>query len=144
MRLSNKEILLLIGGGISAVAATWHLLMIFGGPSWYAFARAPEYIVESAKEGTLVAPIGAIAIATLMFVCTLYSFSGAGLIRKVPLLKSALLTISLLCLIRGVYISPLFFKMHILGVWHSVASSVWFFVGVCFLAGFLKQLSSSE
>lgn len=144
MKLTSQEILLIIGGSISAIAAIWHLLMIFGGPSWYAFARAPEYIVESAREGTLIAPMGAIAIAILMFICTLYSFSGAGLIRKIPLLKSALVIISLLCLARGVYISPLFFKLHILGIWQIVASSVWFFVGVCFLAGALQQFSSDR
>lgn len=136
--------LLLVGGGISALAATWNLLMILGGASWYAFARAPEYIVQSAREGALTAPVGAIAIATLMFICTLYAFFGAGVIRKIPMLKSALVTISLLCLIRGAYVSPLFFKLHQLGVWHVVASSVWFFVGMCFLAGALQQLSSNR
>lgn len=122
--------------------------MILGGASWYAFARAPEYIVLSAREGTLTATVGAIAIAiaiaTLMFICSFYAFSGAGLIRKIPMLKSALVTISLLCLIRGAYVAPLFFELHQLGVWHVVASSLWFFVGTCFLAGVLQQLSSSR
>ncbi len=140
MKLNTQDILLVTGGSISAVSAIWHLLMILGGPSWYAFARAPEYVVESAKEGTFVAPVGAIAIALLMFICTAYSLSGAGLIRKIPLLKSALVIISLLCLARGLYISPIFFRLQIMGTWHIVASSVWFFVGLCYLAGAIKQL----
>jgi len=142
MKFNLKEKLLIAGGVIAAIASIWHLLMIIGGPSWYAFARAPDYIVTSARDGTLIAPVSAIAIAVLMFTCTIYSFSGAGLIRKIPLLKSALVTISLICLARGFIISPAFYPVELLGVWHLVASSVWFFVGLCFLFGVINNSES--
>lgn len=142
--ISVKSTFLIMGGLISASAAIWHLLMIAGGPAWYAFARAPFYIVKSAENGTLVAPIGAVAIAALMFICSIYAFSGAGIIRKIPLLKSALVTISLICLIRGIFISPLFYSIKVLGTWHLIASSTWFFVGICFLLGATQQFSDKE
>src|SRR3954470_12024163 len=132
---------LIIAGAIAGLAAIWHLLMIFGGPSWYAFARAPQYIVESANAGTFTAPVSAIATAILMLTCTLYSFSAAGLIRKIPLLKFALIIIALVCITRGLVISPLFYPIKLLGTWHLVASSVWFFVGLCFLLGVMKQFN---
>ena len=113
--------------------------MIIGGPSWYAFARAPQYIVESAEQGTFIAPVGAVAIATLMFICTAYSFSGVGIFGKIPLLKLALPIISLICLVRGLYISPIFYSLSVLGTWHLIASAVWFFVGICFLMGTINQ-----
>jgi len=139
LKFTIQKKLLVVGGVIAGLAALWHLFMIIGGPGWYAFARAPQYIVDSAKEGTFIAPVQAIAIAILMFICAAYSFSGAGLIGKIPLLKSALVTISLICIARGLYISPLFFPLKILGTWHLVASTIWFFVGVCFLVGALEQ-----
>lgn len=142
-RVSIQSKLLITGGLIAAATAVWHLLCIFGGPSWYAFARAPKVVVESAKHGTLLAPIGAIVIAGLMFTCTAYSFSGAGLIRKIPFLKSALVTISLICLIRAVLAVPYLFLPK-LDRWQLVASSGWFLVGVCFLVGALEQIFSEK
>ena len=139
MKFSVSEKFLIIGGLIAGFAALWHLLMIIGGPNWYAFSRAPLYIVESAKEGTFIAPVGAVAIAVLMFICTAYAFSGAGVFGKIPLLKLALPTISLICLVRGLYISPIFFQLKALGAWHLIASAIWFFVGICFLFGTFNQ-----
>lgn len=135
---------LIAGGIISGLAASWHLLMIIGGPNWYAFARAPQYIVDSAKDGTFIAPVGAIAIAILMFTCTAYSFSGAGLLGKIPLLKTALTIIAFICLVRGLYISPLFYSVKMLGIWHLIASAVWFFVGICFLIGAADQFRTDK
>lgn len=144
MKYSVQEKLLIVGGVVAGLAAIWHLLMIIGGPNWYAFARAPQYVVESAKEGTFIAPVGAVTIAILMFACAAYSFSGAGLIAKIPLLKSALATIAFICLVRGLYISPLFYAVKTLGTWHLIASSVWFFVGVCFSFGVINLFSAKK
>lgn len=140
LKFSINEKLLIMSGLIAGFAAFWHLLIIAGGPSWYAFAKAPLYIVRSAEEGTYVAPISAIAISILMLTCTAYSFSGAGVVGKIPLLKLALPIISLICLVRGLYISPIFFSLKTLAAWHLIASSVWFFVGICFMFGTLSQL----
>lgn len=140
MKLTIQDKFLVAGGVIAGATAIWHLLMIVGGPEWYAFARAPLYIVDSAAEGTLIAPVGAVAIATLMFICAAYSFSGAGLLKKIPLLTPALITIALICLVRSLILSPLFYSIEYLGLWHLVTSAVWFFVGVCFSLGAIKQL----
>ncbi|HWV14872.1 MAG TPA: hypothetical protein VN030_05515 [Cellvibrio sp.] len=142
MKITLHEKFLIVGGVIAGLAAIWHLLMIIGGPNWYAFARAPQYIVESAQQRTLIAPVAAVAVASLMFACMVYSFSGAGLIGKIPLSRPALPVISLICLARGLYISPIFFELKNLGVWHLIASSVWFFVGICFLMGTINQFRS--
>ena len=143
MELNILEKFLVSAGVIAGLTATWHLLMIIGGVGWYGFARAPQYIIESANAKTLLAPMAAIGIAILMFTCATYAFSGAGVIRKIPLLKSALIVISLICLARGVIISPLFYPVRLLGTWHLVASSVWFFVGICFLLGAVNAFAKN-
>ena len=142
LKISIKSKFLLAGGIIAAATAVWHLLCIRGGPSWYAFARAPEVVVNSAKQGTLLAPANTVVIASLMFTCTAYAFSGAGLIKKIPLLKSALVTIAFICLVRALVTVPYLISSH-LDVWELVASSGWFFVGVCFLMGALEQFSAN-
>ena len=130
---------LISAGVIAAASAVWHLLCILGGPSWFAFARAPQQIIESAQQGTLLAPIGTVIVAGLMFACTIFAFSAVGLIRKVPLLKSALITISLLCTLRGLIAIPFLVTTTGLDVWEVIASSVWFYVGICFIVGSIEQ-----
>ena len=142
LKISIKSKFLITSGIIAAATAVWHLLCIVGGPSWYAFARAPGIVINSAKQGTLLAPVSTVVIAGLMFTCTAYAFSGAGLIKKIPLLKSALVTIAFICLVRALSTVPYLISSP-LDIWELVATSGWFFVGVCFLMGALEQFSAN-
>jgi hypothetical protein len=144
LSFSVKSKLLISAGIIASASAIWHLLCIFGGPSWFAFARAPKAIIDSSVQGTLLAPIGTIVVASLMFACTVFAFSAAGLIRKVPLLKSALITIATLCILRGLIVIPVFVTSSGLDYWQIVASTVWFYVGICFIAGSIEQYKLSK
>jgi len=139
LNFSFKSKLLISAGVIASASAVWHLLCIFGGPSWFAFARAPQQIIDSSVQGTLLAPIGTIIVASLMFACTVFAFSAAGLIRKVPLLKSALITIAVLCTLRGLIAIPTFVTSSGVDTWQIVASTVWFYVGICFITGSIEQ-----
>jgi len=139
LSINLKSQFLLSGGIIAGLAAVWHLLCIIGGPAWFIFARAPSVIIVSAQQGTLLAPIGTIIVAVLMFTCTIYAFSGAGVIRKIPLLKSALVTITILCLLRAVVVIPSLLYSSFADTWQVIASSVWLFVGICFLLGSVSQ-----
>lgn len=139
LSFSVQSKLLISAGVIASASAIWHLLCIFGGPSWFAFARAPQQVIESAQQGTMFAPISTVIVASLMVACTIFAFSAAGLIRKVPLLKSALITIATLCILRGLIAIPTFATPTGLDIWQIVASAVWFYVGICFLAGSIEQ-----
>ena len=139
LNYSVKSKLLISAGVIASASAIWHLLCILGGPSWFAFARAPQQVIDSSQQGTLLAPIGTVIVASLMFACTVFSFSAVGLIRKVPLLKSALITIAVLCTLRGLIAIPTFVTPTGLDIWQIVASTVWLYVGICFVAGSIEQ-----
>ncbi|MFA0016624.1 hypothetical protein AB4391_25370 [Vibrio lentus] len=139
MNFSVKSKLLISSGAIASASAIWHLLCIWGGPSWFAFARAPQPIIDSAVQGTLLAPLSTVFVAGLMFACTLFSFSAVGLIRKMPLLKPALITISFLCTVRGLIAIPILITPTGLDTWELIASSVWLYVGLCFIAGTVEQ-----
>lgn len=135
MNFSIQAKLLLSAGVIACLAAVWHLLCIWGGPSWFAFARAPQQIIQSAQHGTLLAPIGTIIVAGLMFSCSVFAFSAIGLIRQIPLTKPALITIAFLCILRGLIAIPTFYSHVGFDIWQIIASTVWFYVGICFLFG---------
>jgi len=141
---SIKSKLLISGGIIAFASAIWHILCIFGGPSWFAFARAPQFIIDSSQQGTLLAPIGTLIVASLMFACTIFACSAVGLIRKTPLIKTALITIAILCTVRGLIAIPTFVTSTGLDLWQVIASTVWFYVGVCFIAGSVEQFSVSS
>jgi len=130
---------LISAGGIASASAVWHLLCIIGGPTWFTFARAPQQVIDSAQQGTLLAPIGTVFVATLMFACTVFAFSAAGLIARVPLLKPALITIATLCTLRALIAIPSLSHSSGLDIWQIVASTVWLYVGLCFIAGSVQQ-----
>jgi len=126
----------MVGAGIALFGALIHWIAPWIGPDWYAFLHAPASIVTSARTGTWLAPSGAVAIGALMFLCALYALSGAGIIRKIPLLRTALVIITTICVLRGLALIP--FLMLVpskLSGFDIVGSLVWLLAGVSFLLG---------
>jgi len=98
----------LIATGIAAVAgAVLHLAIPFGGPDWYAFFGAPHGIVELARRGHPRPPITCVAIAGLLSVIAAYAFSGAGWIRRLPMLRVVLGAAGIALIARGLLFVPL-------------------------------------
>lgn len=97
---------LITGGALSALAAALHLAVIVGGPDWYRFFGAGEAMARAAARGSLVPPLVTLGIAALLAVWAAYGFAGGGLVRRPPLLRSALVAISAIYLARGLLIVP--------------------------------------
>lgn len=109
MTTLNKS--LLFGGILSLIAALLHIAIIFGGPDWYRFFGAGEEMAVMAENGSWYPAFITSGIALILFIWALYAFSGAGLIRRLPFLKTALVIISALYLIRGLVFIPIYFLM---------------------------------
>jgi putative oxidoreductase len=92
---------LLLGGVMSTLAAWLHIAIIMGGPDWYRFFGAGRDMVELAERGSWIPALVTLVMMLILQTWGLYAFSGAGLIRRLPLLKTALVTISTIYLIRG-------------------------------------------
>lgn len=101
--------LLKVAGWLVFVAALLHLGIIAGGADWYRFFGAGEAMALMSEQGLWYPAIVTACIATILFVWSLYAFSGAGLIRCLPLLKTALLVIGAIFLMRGLLAVPLLF-----------------------------------
>jgi hypothetical protein len=104
---SPYNIFLLIGGGLSAIAAVLHIGIILGGPSWYRFFGAGESMAAAAQAGRSYPAIVTFCIALVLAAWSAYAFSGAGLLARLPFLKLALALITIVYLLRGLAIVPL-------------------------------------
>jgi hypothetical protein len=97
---------LVSAGCLSAVAALLHLAIVWGGPDWYRFFGAGEGMARAAAQGHWRPALYGGAIAALLALWSAYAFSGAGLIRRLPLLRLGLLVIAAIYLLRAAL--PLF------------------------------------
>lgn len=100
--------ILVAGGALSAAASLLHLAVIVGGPSWYRFFGAGEAMARMAERGSPVPAIATVGIAAVLAVWAAYAFAGAGLIPRLPLMRTALVAISAVYLLRGLVLIPAF------------------------------------
>lgn len=98
---------LILGGWLSAAAALLHLGCIIGGPDWYRFFGAGERMAGLAARGHWYPPTITSVIAVGLMLWAAYAFSGAGLLRRLPLLRTGLIVISAIYLARGLLIVPI-------------------------------------
>ncbi|HWW11975.1 MAG TPA: hypothetical protein VN018_05620 [Brevundimonas sp.] len=99
---------LITGGVLSAGACLLHLAAIVGGPSWYRTLGAGERMARQVEQGSWTPHLITVGIAGLLAVWAAYAFSGAGLIPRLPLLRTALVLITAVYLLRGLVLVPAF------------------------------------
>lgn len=97
---------LVIGGVLSVAASLLHIGCIFGGPAWYRFFGAGEGVAQAAERGEPLPTIMAAGIAAILAIWAAYAFSGAGLLPRLPLLRTGLVVISAVYLLRGLALVP--------------------------------------
>lgn len=97
---------LIAGGVLSAAASILHLAVIIGGPDWYRFFGAGEGMARLAEQGSWTPTVITLGIAAVVAVWSAYAFSGAGLIPRLPLIRTALVLISAVYLLRGLVLIP--------------------------------------
>lgn len=106
MNQSPLNYWLISGGLLSAIAALMHIAIIIGGPDWYRFFGAGEAMAQAAEQGRLMPTLVTLGIAAMLTVWAAYAFSGAGLIPRLPLLRTALVIISGIFLLRALAVVP--------------------------------------
>lgn len=99
---------LIAGGALSAAASLLHIAVIAGGPSWYRFFGAGEGMARLAERGSLTPTLVTLGIAGVLAIWSAYAFSGTGLIPRLPLMRTALVLISTIYLLRGLVLIPAF------------------------------------
>lgn len=99
---------LIVAGCLSVAAALLHIACIIGGPEWYRFFGAGEGMARAAERGEWYPAMVTLAIAAILGIWAAYAFSGAGWLPRLPLLRTGLIVISAVYLLRGLAPVPLF------------------------------------
>ena len=97
---------LIFGGVLSAAASLLHIGCIVNGPGWYRLFGAPEPLIRGVENGDPTLHWLTAGIALILAIWSAYAFAGAGLIRRLPLMRTALVAISAVYLARGLLIVP--------------------------------------
>lgn len=132
---------------LTSAGAIFHIAIIIGGPVWYRASGAGNELALLAESGSVYPAFLACILALIFFGWAIYALSGAGIIIRLPLLKTVLILISTLCIVRGLYgfCVPVFIKTEYvvgLGVEFWVFSSmIWLSIGLCYLHGLVKNWS---
>jgi putative oxidoreductase len=100
--MTNQERWLFTGGIATGLASLTHVAIIIGGPDWYRFFGAGERMARQAALGSPYPAVVTSGIAATLAVWTLYALSGAGVIPRLPFLRTALVLIAAIYLARGV------------------------------------------
>jgi hypothetical protein len=115
---------LVAGGVLSLAAAALHVAVIAGGADWYRFFGAGEEMAVAAERGSAMPAVVTFAIAALLSIWAAYAFAGVGLIRRLPLMRTALVLISAIYLLRGLILLPLLALIP--GAWANIGSfDIW-------------------
>lgn len=102
--MTRRNPWLVAAGSMSLAASVLHLACIAGGPAWYRFFGAGEPIARAAERGSWVPAAMTAAIAAVLALWAAYAFAGAGLIRRLPLMRTGLVAISAIYLARGSFV----------------------------------------
>ena len=98
---TNPNGWLVTGAALSAIAALLHLACIVFGAPWYRFFGAGEQMARMAEAGSWRPAIVTAIIAGVLLAWSLYALSGAGVMGRLPWLRTALSAITAVYLIRG-------------------------------------------
>lgn len=134
---------LIIAGCCSAAASVLHIVAMAWGPDGYRFFGAGEEMAQLAEQGSWVPPLITLIITAILGFWAAYAFAGAGLIRKLPLLRLCLVAITGVYLIRGagglvIALFPNSYQVQHLGLAFVVwSSAICFVIGMIHLQGTL-------
>ena len=141
--MQNGRRWLLLGGVLTGAASLLHVGIILGGPDWYRFFGAGERMARMAARGSPVPAIITAVIAAVLGLWMLYALSGAGVIRRLPLLRAALVLIAAIYLGRGVLGIPLVLfaddpyanQLKAKMTFMVVSSAICIVLGLCYAIG---------
>lgn len=131
---------LVIAAMCCVVAAIAHLGCIVFGADWYRFFGAGEQMAQMAEQGLWYPAMVTSVIVLILFIWAFYGLAGAGVIKRLPLTRLALVLISAIFILRGISFVALMpiFPENSLTFW-LISSGICLFIGSCFAVGTCQQ-----
>ncbi|RYV01685.1 hypothetical protein SOPP22_15085 [Shewanella sp. OPT22] len=121
------KLALIIPATMAFMVAVAHLSCLYFGEQCYRAQMAPDFLVESARQGTWLAPVLNVIISALFIILGFYALSAAQIIRQLPLLRFVIIFVSVVSVIRGLLPIQLWIRKP------ELVSSVVLVVGVAWL-----------
>ncbi len=144
MRMGNQW--LKLGGILSFVVALLHVLIIFIGAPAYRYFGAGEDMAAAAESGSAFPAMLTLLLVIIFAIWGFYGLSGAGVIRRLPLLKIALILIGAVYTLRGVAVFQQLFQIATssaeVAPREIVFSLVSLMIGLAYLIGTLTNWRS--
>ena len=106
--MNSENLFLILGGSASFFIFILHLVLTVN-PKLYGFFGAEE-LVKLHREGSKMPRLASIFLALMFFVWGVYALSGAGLLQTLPWLKTILLVIGGIYILRGLMLPSDFVK----------------------------------
>jgi len=97
--MNTSRFCLLLGGVASFLIAVLHLALVFK-PQWYRHFGAAE-LAQLHEQGSPFTVLVTIGLVLMFAAWGAYALSGAGLIRQLPLLRTVLIAIGVIYVLRG-------------------------------------------
>jgi len=128
---------LLAGGIASLLIAALHVVIIAAGPRGYRYFGAAN-LVPLAERGSPIPALLTAGVAVIFGIWGAYGLSGAGVIRPLPLIRTALILIGVLFALRGLILVQDLFRIAG-GSLHPVRAAVFsaasLLIGLLYLLG---------
>ena len=105
--MDSGRVLLLGGGIVSGLISLLHVVLALK-PGLYRYVGpgGASGLTEKAIQGSTGIIVATVALAVMFAVWGLYGLSGAGIIGRLPLLRTGLIAIGVIYLLRALFIIP--------------------------------------
>lgn len=131
--------MLKLGGYINILIAIAHIVCLYSPEYFFEVTGVGEEMKRNAEIHPLLPYVMTIFVAIFFFIFGLYGLSGAGKIKKLPLLKWGIFTIAAIYLLRGVVGSVVNIAFETAFQWHHLLFSICALgIGLLYLLGGLQ------
>jgi len=142
--MTKRNPYLIAGGVMSALISLLHIILAVKPDLYRYIGPDSSALTEMAGQGAGIITVLTVVLALIFAIWALYGFSGAGLIRRLPLLRAGLIAISAIYILRALFL-PTEINMVLTEGYpfrFVVFSTISLTAGLLYLIGFLKQRKS--
>ena len=133
--------MLVLAAALSFAIALLHLAIIFMGPQAYTYFGAADLGALEA-QGSRIPDLVTLVLVAVFAVFGLYALSGAGVIRRLPLLATGLVVIGSIYTLRGLVVVPDLIRL-VQGAGYPLRQTVFsttsLAIGLAYLLGTMRR-----